>query len=175
MSADASNDDEVRVQGAPGYEFLSALESVAAEAAPVVVAAEFPAGSDEEDDSGAEEGESASESEEGEVEMDSLGMCIPSSMQLVVHAPAVVNATLLGRAIVYKWNTGWARGVLFKHYARARGTKRYNFEVDYPFEAEGNDRRDHRLRPADYSVSEDAKVGSWALLLELRSVQQQEK
>jgi len=64
MSADASNDDEVRVQGAPGYEFLSALESVAAEAAPVVVAAEFPAGSDEEDDSGAEEGESASESEE---------------------------------------------------------------------------------------------------------------
>jgi hypothetical protein len=175
MSADATNDAEVAIKEVPNYEFMSAMSQLPA---PGVASGPAPAaamddaaasGESDEDSEGVPDAASDEESEGNsdggqDFDMDTLDSCVPAAMRVVMTAPAAVDVALLGRFIVYKWNTGWARGVLHTHYAPARGRNRFNFEVDYPFEQDGQDRRDHCLGAAKYSGAEDAAVGSWALL-----------
>jgi hypothetical protein len=105
------------------------------------------------------DGDSGDDSEE-----EALASCVPADHTIQMKAPKMIDGAIVDRLIAFKWgHTGWARGVVSKHYRKARGRRALNVEVDYstPLESE---RRDHRLRTSDYSGCEDAAVGSWVLL-----------
>jgi hypothetical protein len=177
MSCDTSNDHAVRVDGAPDYEFLSAVPPVSVPDPDSPAAANHAEVSGESDDDSSAEVDEAAADDEGdegdegdadgdeEYEMDTLESCIPVHLRLVVEPPAALGGALVGRQIVFRWGgTGWARGVLAEHYPLGRGADGINYDVDYPFDPEGKDARGHRLRLEHYSSCKDAPVASWALL-----------
>jgi hypothetical protein len=89
--------------------------------------------------------------------------CLAASgdMLPVASAPAKITSELLGWDLLFKWDDGWALGVI-THVGMRKNL--WNSEITYPLYPPDDRVRDHFLDINKYSTEEDAEVGSWVLI-----------
>jgi hypothetical protein len=91
----------------------------------------------------------------------SLGDVLPAGWQ-VIEEPPLLDQSLVKSMVAFRWNvTGWGVAKVCRHYARAKGAKGLNYELQYTI---GGEIVEHRLRISDYSCSDDAAAGAWCVL-----------
>jgi hypothetical protein len=89
--------------------------------------------------------------------------CLAASGDMipVTLAPAKVTSQLLRREVLFKFDDGWALGVITRVGLRKN---LWNTEITYPRYPPNDRRRDHFLDVGKYSAEEDAESGSWVLI-----------
>lgn len=92
----------------------------------------------------------------------SLRDALPAGWKVIDEPPSSLDSSLVTRMLAMRWSvTGWCSAKVHRHYARAKGAKGLNYELQYTL---GGEIVEHRLRIADYGCSDDAAVGAWCLL-----------
>jgi hypothetical protein len=92
----------------------------------------------------------------------SLRDVLPVGWQVIEEPPALLDQSLVRSMVAFRWNvTGWGVAKVARHYARAKGAKGLNYELQYTI---GGEIVEHRLRISDYSCSDDATAGAWCVL-----------
>ena len=93
----------------------------------------------------------------------SLEDAIPRGYAKARHAPAL-DDKLVGEQILFQWTgTGWQLGFVTAHYQRAKGAKKFNYELG--FGADAGELHDTRLLVDSYGKDQPA---GWFLLTKRR-------
>jgi hypothetical protein len=82
-------------------------------------------------------------------------------MLFIGVTPAEVTSQLLGLDVLFKFEDGWALGVITRVGLRKN---LWNSEITYPLYPRDDRLRDHFLDVCKYSAEEDAEAGSWVLI-----------
>lgn len=190
MTIDRSDDDKIKPQGLSGvYEFMP-LDAPGDDSIDVAIDEPQADGSSDSSSAGHEDRDVEQEIEDGldgdsdrdellddgdgEPETDdeeaALKDVVPDGYVLVDVAPDVLDKSLLGSRVVFRWNAvGWCLARVRKHFGPRSHKEAASFNFVLAYDASGpGEHIEHLLRKEYYDHREDARVGSWVLLRKLQ-------
>ena len=85
---------------------------------------------------------------------------LPHGWSVVKRPPSILDDSLVGQSIAGRWGgTGWAIGVISKHFKRAQGPSKWNYITSY----NGED-FNGRLDLEHYNTHDNAPEESWCIV-----------